>query len=207
MSYRVTSLLITGDLLLSALPTAMGAPESSATGLSTDPLAYAGPAWSPYLVGALIGILSMATFYLCNRPLGASTAYARVAGMIGNAVAPAHTRSLDFFQKKTPGIGWEVTLVVGVMLGAFLAAWTGDELTGRWLPAIWEARFGGDSLGMRILTAFAGGVLMAFGARTAGGCTSGHGISGTLQLSVGSWVAAVCIFIGGIAVAFPLFRL
>ena len=48
---------------------------------------------------------------------------------------------------------------------------------------------------------------MAFGARFAGGCTSGHGISGTMQLNVGSWIAVICFFIGGIAVAYPLFLL
>ena len=42
----------------------------------TDPLDYSGPAWSPYLVGALIGVLSWLTFYFSNKPLGASTAYA-----------------------------------------------------------------------------------------------------------------------------------
>ena len=47
---------------------------------------------------------------------------------------------------------------------------------------------------------------MAFGARMAGGCTSGHGISGTLQLSVGSWIAVVCFFVGGIATALLMFR-
>ena len=47
-----------------------------------DPLHFPGPAWSPYLVGALIGVLSMLTFYFSNKPLGASTAYARLAGMI-----------------------------------------------------------------------------------------------------------------------------
>ena len=50
-----------------------------------------------------------------------------------------------------------------------------------------------------------GGMIMAFGARLAGGCTSGHGISGTLQLSVGSWIAVICFFIGGIGVAMLLF--
>ena len=39
---------------------------------------------------------------------------------------------------------------------------------------------------------------MAFGSRLAGGCTSGHGISGTMQLSVGSWIAVICFFAGGI---------
>lgn len=54
--------------------------------------------------------------------------------------------------------------------------------------------------------AFAGGVLMAFGARLAGGCTSGHGISGTLQLNVASWIAVICFFVGGAFVAALLFR-
>ena len=42
---------------------------------------------------------------------------------------------------------------------------------------------------------------MAFGARLAGGCTSGHGISGALQLSVGSWIALACFFAGGSLIA------
>ena len=71
---------------------------------------------------------------------------------------------------------------------------------------MWAARFGADSLGLRLAVAFAGGGLMAFGARMAGGCTSGHGISGTLQLSVGSWIAVVCFFVGGIATALLMFR-
>ncbi|MEQ9814556.1 MAG: YeeE/YedE thiosulfate transporter family protein, partial [Azospirillaceae bacterium] len=40
----------------------------------------------------------------------------------------------------------------------------------------------------------------------AGGCTSGHGISGALQLSVGSWVALACFFLGGVPVAMLLYR-
>ena len=43
-------------------------------------------------------------------------------------------------------------------------------------------------------------------ARWAGGCTSGHGISGTLQLAVSSWIAAGCFFIGGIATAMLIFK-
>ena len=172
----------------------------------TDPLAYPGPAWSPYLVGALIGLLSMATFYFSDKPLGASTAYARLAGMVGKLFARRHTESLEYYQEFKPKVDWEVMLVVGVVGGAFLAAWLGGELTGEWLPAIWTARFGEGSLGLRLGAAFVGGGLMAYGARMAGGCTSGHGISGTMQLSVGSWVAVVCFFVGGIATALLMFR-
>ena len=173
----------------------------------TDPLAYSGPAWSPYLVGALIGVLTWLTFYFSDKPLGASTAYARLAGMLGRLFAPKHTESLEYYQDFKPKVDWEVLLLIGVVGGALLSAWLGSELTGEWVPAMWAARFGGDSVLPRLLVAFIGGVLMAFGARMAGGCTSGHGISGALQLSVGSWVALICFFVGGIGTAMLLFRL
>ena len=197
---RWSSILSIFALLL--LPAFAAAQEAG-----TDPLQYSGPAWSPYLVGALIGLLTMLTFYFSDKPLGASTAYARVAGLIGKAFAPRHTESLKYYQDNKPAIDWEVMLVVGAVGGAFLAAWHGGELTGDWLPPMWEARFGEDSYAIRAGIALLGGVLMAFGARLAGGCTSGHGISGALQLSVGSWIALICFFAGGIATAMLMFRI
>lgn len=92
-------------------------------------------------------------------------------------------------------------LVTGVVIGGFVAAISGGELTGQWLPEMWKDRFGDSSGLLRFMVATVGGILMAFGARMAGGCTSGHGISGTLQLSIGSWIAAICFFIGGIVAA------
>jgi hypothetical protein len=195
-----TALAIVAEVLAIPGPAGLTTP-------GTDPLAYPGPMWSPYLVGALIGLLSMATFYFSDKPLGASTAYARLAGMVGKLFAPRHTESLKYYQDFKPKVDWEVMLVVGVVGGAFLAAWFGNELTGEWLPAMWTARFGQGSLGLRLGAAFVGGLLMAFGARMAGGCTSGHGISGTMQLSVGSWIAVVCFFAGGIATALLMFRM
>eukprot|EP00961_Rhodomonas_salina_P260978 3527176-Rhodomonas_salina.1 len=47
--------------------------------------------------------------------------------------------------------------------------------------------------------ALLGGALAAFGARWAGGCTCGHGVSGVSELSLSSWAGAAFIFIGGIA--------
>ena len=196
---RSSSLL--SILVLLLLPAFAAAQEAG-----TDPLQYSGPAWSPYLVGALIGLLTMLTFYFSDKPLGASTAYARVAGLLGKVVAPRHTESLKYYQDNKPAIDWEVMLVVGAIGGAFLAAWHGGELTGEWLSPMWEARFGNDSYALRTAVALVGGILMAFGARLAGGCTSGHGISGALQLSVGSWIALVCFFVGGIGTAMLMFR-
>ncbi|SDB36564.1 hypothetical protein SAMN05660653_01730 [Desulfonatronum thiosulfatophilum] len=183
--------------------------SAHALGQQTDPLSplsYPGPAWSPYLAGGLIGVLSWLTFYFSGKKIGASSAYAIIAGMLGKLFAPRRVNVLPYFQQNKPQVSWSLMLFAGIFIGAFLAAWTGGEITGRWLPPLWEARFGEGALSLRLIAAFFGGVLMAFGARVAGGCTSGHGISGTLQLSVGSWVAVICFFIGGILVAMLLYR-
>lgn len=160
----------------------------------------AGGAWNPYLVGALIGVLSMATFYFSNKPLGVSTAYARLAGLLGYLVSKPHTDSLAFFQDKTPKIDWEAMLLLGIVGGAGLAAVSGGEFKAVLVPPLWAEQFGA-SPAVRLGAAFVGGIIMAFGARLAGGCTSGHGISGALQLSVGSWIALATFFIGGVATA------
>ncbi len=165
-----------------------------------------GAAWSPYLVGGLIGALSWLTFYFSDKALGASTAYARVAGIIGKAWAPRHTARLPYYQKESskPKVEWEVMLVTGVIIGSLVAALTGGEALARAVPPMWQERFG-SGVALRWGVAFVGGALMALGARLAGGCTSGHGISGALQLSVGSWVALICFFIGGVMVAMMIY--
>jgi len=167
---------------------------------------YPGPAWSPYIVGAGIGVLSWLTFYFSDKPIGASSFYAQVAGFIGKFFSKRHTQSLAYFKENPPRIGWEFVFVLATIAGGFLAAWTGGEFENEWLSPMWTARFG-DSIALRAVVAVGGGVVMAFGARLAGGCTSGHGISGTMQLNVASWLAVVCFFIGGMAVAIPLFFL
>jgi uncharacterized membrane protein YedE/YeeE len=187
-------------LCAALIPCSVGAAE-----LAVDARQYSGPAWSPYLVGALLGVLSWLTFYFSDKPIGASSFYATVAGMLGKLFAKKHTEQLAYYKSNPPVVDWEFAFVLATVGGAFLAAFTGGELAREWLPPMWEARFGEGSIGLRAVVAALGGVLMAFGARLAGGCTSGHGISGTLQLSVGSWIAVICFFVGGIAVAMLLF--
>lgn len=182
------------------------APAAFAVGPEVNSLDYPGPAWSPYVVGAGIGVLSWLTFYFSDKPIGASSFYAQVSGFIGRVVAKRHTGSLAYFKDHPPRVGWEFAFVLATIAGGAIAAVTGGEFADEWLPPMWEARFG-DSIALRAAVALGGGVLMAFGARLAGGCTSGHGISGTMQLSVASWIAVICFFIGGIAVAMPLFGL
>lgn len=188
------------------LATLIPLPTLLAQTASESPSAYPEPAWSPYLVGAGIGLLVLLTLSLAGKKIGASSAYSDTAGMIGRVIAPRHIASLPYYRDNKPMIGWTFTIVLGAILGSFLAAWTGGELTGTYLQNMWVMRFGPNSVLLRTLFALLGGALMAYGARMAGGCTSGHGISGTLQLAVSSWLAVICFFLGGIATAMLIYR-
>ena len=161
---------------------------------------FAMATWSPYIVGAGIGVLIWTTFLLSDRPLGCSTAYAKTAGMIESLLSRGRARSMPYYQKFTPTVDWQWTIVVGILVGAFLSAYLSGTFAILTVPPLFAETFGPDPY-LRSAVALAGGVLMGLGARWAGGCTSGHGISGTLQLSLASWVAAICFFAGGILVA------
>ncbi len=162
-------------------------------------------AWSPYQVGAGVGVLSWVTFYCADKPLGASSFYANLAGLLGQKFAPAHTADLKYFKDEPPKLNYGVVFMVCAVVGAFLAALNGGQFSGTFLPPLWIARFGEDSVLLRSLVAFAGGAVMAVGARLADGCTSGHGISGALQLAVSSWLTLAALFAGGTATAFLLY--
>jgi len=94
--------------------------------------------------------------------------------------------------------------VLGVFLGAFLSATVSGDRTNQTVPELWRRRFGGG-VAKRLAAAFLGGGLMMFGARLAQGCTSGHGISGALQLAVSSWVFVVVMFAVATAVALLIY--
>jgi len=160
--------------------------------------------WSPYICGAGIGILSWFTFLLSGKALGASTSYARTAGMIERIFRGNKVMEREFFKEVAPKIDWQWMLVLGIFIGAFISSSLSGTARIHWVPEPWFSVFGGAIL-PRMLIAFVGGTLLALGARWAGGCTSGHGISGTMQLAVASWVAAICFFVGGIVVATILY--
>ncbi len=182
-----------------SLPTLAGAAE-----LGVNATNYDGSAWSPYVVGAFLGVLAWCTFYFADEIIGAFSFYATLAGFLGKVVAKKHTESLKYYQSNPPVVDYGFVFVVCTIIGGFISAWTGGEFRNEWLHPMWVDRFG-DSVALRGVVGFGGGILMAFGARLAGGCTSGHGISGTLQLNAGSWLTVICMFIGGIGTAFLLF--
>ncbi|MGC9434879.1 MAG: YeeE/YedE thiosulfate transporter family protein [Methanomicrobiales archaeon] len=160
--------------------------------------------WSPYLVGAGIGVLTWFTFLLSDRPLGCSTTYSRTAGMIERFFRGKKVEDRPYYRKTPPQVDWQWMLVVGVVIGAFLSAVSSGAFAIEWVPALFTTRFGPDPV-IRAVFAVVGGFFLGLGARWAGGCTSGHGISGALQLAIGSWVAAICFFIGGIVTAMILY--
>lgn len=160
--------------------------------------------WSPYVVGLGIGLVSCAAFILSDKPIGCSTAFARTSGMLEEMYRGRPVREMPYYRQFAPEIDWEWMLVLGIVLGSFTSAALSGELHLEWVPARWAATFGGNPV-LRIVTALTGGIFLGFGARWAGGCTSGHGISGTLQLAVSGWLAVCAFFAGGAAVAFLLY--
>ena len=161
--------------------------------------------WSPYAVGIGIGVLSWLTFVLSDKPIGCSTAFARTSGMIERLFRGNKVLEKPYYTEFAPHVDWEWMLVVGAILGAFTSAKLSGQFKLDWVPSLWAGTFGPQPV-TRVAVALLGGVLLGLGARWAGGCTSGHGISGTLQLAVSSWIAAACFFIGGVAAAFVIFR-
>jgi uncharacterized membrane protein YedE/YeeE len=161
--------------------------------------------WSPYVTGAGIGVLSWLAFLLSDKAIGVSTAFARTAGMVEKIFSGDKVKEKAYYQKFPPVIDWEWMLVLGLLLGAYLSVVLSGQFKLDWVPSKWAAAAGPGIL-TRWLSALLGGVFVGFGARWAGGCTSGHGISGTLQLAVSSWLAAISFFAGGIITAKIIFN-
>lgn len=161
-------------------------------------------AWSPYVVGSALGILSWFAFLTADHPLGITTAFEYTAGLLIKPFAESGSAVTQYLAEETPKIDWEWALVLGVFLGALVSAALSKDRTQEKVPGLWQQRFG-TSVSKRYLAAFIGGAIMMFGARMAKGCTSGHGISGALQLAASSWLFVVTFFIAGIATAWALY--
>jgi uncharacterized membrane protein YedE/YeeE len=156
--------------------------------------------WSPYLAGALSGLVSIGSVWIAGKYLGASTTFVRSVGMVEKAIDPERVSQMPYFIKETPIIDWQLMFVVGIFIGALIASTTSGSFRWQAVPTMWEMRFGPASW-KRWLVAFVGGTIAMFGARLASGCPSGHGLSGSMQLAVSGLVALLCFFAGGMIVA------
>ncbi len=162
--------------------------------------------WSPYVAGAGIGVLSWFTWLISKEPIGCSTSFARIAGIIEKIFRGKKASQRLYYQEFKPELDWQIMLVIGIVIGALVSSLISGDFTWQWIPSVWGLNIG-NNIAVRLLVGFAGGVLLGFGSRWADGCTSGHGISGTMQLAVSSWISAICFFIGGILVAQLIFKI
>ena len=167
--------------------------------------------WRPYIAGALLGVLAVISVYITNQQLGkphylgASTTFVRSSGLIEEGIAPAHVENNAYYQSKKVKVDWQFMLVIGILIGSFISAISSRTFKKECIPPIWRENFG-ESRGRRALFAFIGGIIAMFGARMAGGCPSGHGLSGLMQLSVSGYLAMAGFFGAGIIVATLLYR-
>ncbi len=126
-------------------------------------------AWSPYLAGALSGLVGIFSVWFAGQYFGASTSFVRTAGLIEQLFGSERVAQMDYFIKIAPRIDWQWMFVVGIFLGAMISAVTSSSFKLQAVPDMWASRFGEKSTVRRAITAFAGGVVAMFGARLADG--------------------------------------
>jgi uncharacterized membrane protein YedE/YeeE len=169
------------------------------------------PVLSWKVAGLLLGVLLIVATALV-KPLGVSTQYVVTDAMVLHGAAPAVAESNEYLskygEKEGWGIGYGWMLVLGMFIGGSLSAFITKRFRKRDNPSMssmWQSEFGSSSP-RRMMHAFTGGVLLLFGARLAGGCTSGHMISGISQLTIGSFIFGISIFASGIVTARILYK-
>lgn len=124
-----------------------------------------------YVAGPLLGLLVVGLYALVNRPLGASGAYVQV---------------LMWVRGQAPSERWRVWYFVGLVAGGL----TATLLRGGPFVGLQYGRLGELlPIGVLVPFLFLAGLIMGYGARWGGGCTSGHGICGTSIVSPASLAA------------------
>ncbi len=124
--------------------------------------------WSPYLAGALSGVLSIFSVWVAGKYFGASTTFVRSAGMIEKIIGPERVSKMSYFIKEIPEIDWQWMFVVGILIGSLIASLTSGTFLWKGVPDMWEKRFGSSKF-KRGIVAFVGGGIAMFGARLADG--------------------------------------
>lgn len=175
--------------------------------------------------GLLLGAVFFAAVFLI-KPIGVSTQFVILDGIIWNAIDPdvvvtsetskSGYESPNAYLNKSGGkyaknvenpLNYSFVFVIAMMIGAALSAVLrgGVAKSERIMPAVWRANFG-DSVTKRFIAAFFAGFIVLYGARLAGGCTSGHMMSGMMQTAVSGYIFAAGAFLAGIPIALFLFR-
>jgi uncharacterized membrane protein YedE/YeeE len=151
------------------------------------------------LAGALIAAITLLLLWVGNQRLGISTGLENLCALA--------LRAPYFRREEVAGSqGWRLPFLGGLVLGGFLSA----LLSGGWAPfwdlGMFDARFGLGPAG-KLAWMFAGGLLIGFGTRMAGGCTSGHGIFGLSNLERASLESTLAFMAAGIVTSNLVYRL
>ena len=155
----------------------------------------------PYAAGFCLGLVVLASFALMGRGVGVSGTFRLAAAQLWTAAAelPLANAAAPASAPLRAAAGAAAVQTFGILLGAFLSA-----LLGRRLKLAIE-RGPHITNTKRLALAFTGGIVMAFGAYLARGCTSGLALSGGALLGVGSWIFMLAAFAAAYAFA-PLVR-
>ncbi|MBU3916810.1 YeeE/YedE family protein [bacterium] len=159
------------------------------------------PYMNPYFGGIAIGTILFLSFFLVGKGLGASGALTRFLAFGMDKIMPEHTAGIAYFKDYLnsathPLDNWLVYMMIGIFAGGLIAGIRGKRIKTEMLkgPNTTNKR--------RVITSLAGGILVALGARLAGGCTSGLALTGASIGAVAGWVFFLAVFTAGLIVAF-----
>lgn len=143
------------------------------------------------VAGIALAFLDVAVFstWLSNRPIGASTSYPYLADFLTGVTQN------DYFSSIHTAGHWELIFLAGAFAAGLVISLIKKEFKFVLMHENW-LRFKDSSPLKRILWAFTGGFILILGARMAGGCTSGHILSGDMQLAFSSLIFTVFVFTG-----------
>jgi hypothetical protein len=152
------------------------------------------------LAGIVIGISMLLAFVVAGRGIGASGVLTSLVATLQNWLLPELTAKSAYFAPyfangANPLNDYLSYLMIGLLIGAFVGALSCNDFR------LEVQRGERISVRGRLIYALIGGAIAGFAARLARGCTSGEGLVGGAQISVGAWTFLLCIFVGGFATA------
>lgn len=141
--------------------------------------------------GVALAILNSIVFLtsVFDRPIGASTTYPYVGDLLTGLTINNYFTAIE-----KPG-NWELLFLAGAMLSGLIISLIRKDFKIKLIYSGWS-KTQGKSPSKRIIWAFVGGFIMLIGARMAGGCTSGHVISGGMQIAASSLLFGAFVFAG-----------
>jgi uncharacterized membrane protein YedE/YeeE len=150
------------------------------------------------IAGAIIAGVTLSLLFFANRRLGVSTGFEDACSLVLDA--PYFRRAAVLEER-----GWRLQLLAGLLLGGVLSAVLGGGWRPTWDLGMFDEVIGWGA-GAKVVWMFAGGLLIGFGTRLAGGCTSGHGIFGISNLELPSFVSTASFMLAGIITTHLVYR-